>query len=34
MSDRLRVLLGGVLGFSLALAFILTGGFVSTLLHR
>jgi len=33
MKDSVRVLVGGVLGFLLALAFIITGSAVSTLLH-
>jgi len=34
MKDSVRVLLGGVLAFLLALAFILTGSTIATLIHR
>lgn len=34
MKDSVRVLLGGALGFLLALAFILTGSTIATLTHR
>ena len=34
MKNSVRVLLGGVLGFLLALAFIITGSTLSTLTHK
>lgn len=34
MKDSVRVLLGGVLGFLLALAFIITGSTIATLTHK
>jgi len=34
MKNSVRVLLGGVLGFLLALAFIITGSSIATLTHR
>ncbi len=34
MTDRAAVLLGGILGFLLALAFIITGSSISILAHK
>jgi len=34
MKDSVRVLLGGIIGFLVALAFIITGNTIATLTHR
>lgn len=34
MKNSVRVLLGGIVGFLLALTFILTGGIISALTHN
>ena len=34
MKDGMRGLLGGLLGLGVALAFILAGNFVATLIHK
>ena len=34
MKDSVRVLLGGIIGFLVALAFIVTGNTISTLIHK
>ncbi len=34
MKERVRVLIGGVLGFLLALTFIITGSTISTWVHK
>jgi hypothetical protein len=34
MSDRVRVLIGGIVGFLVALAFIITGSTIATLTHK
>ncbi len=34
MKDSVRVLLGGIIGFLVALAFILTGNTIAILIHK